>query len=219
MQHLLIFREKKQARMLQKAFKYENIHTDIVFSEQEALAKIFRWSYDSIIIKNTPPSIDAKKFCAHLRNVFKELPIIIFDPWFRYGAEKEIFQSGATAILPPPFSFHSLLQAIKQIHIINNRAQKKTEDLKNKHLLLNTDTREVKRENRCMELKNKEFSLLEFLMKNAGKILSRSAILEHVWDRNTNILTNTVDVHISGLRKKIDNGFSRKLIETVHFVG
>lgn len=217
---LLVSTGERITKLLKKTLQYENITTDIVETEKEAAFQILKRNYDAVVIKDTPGVIQALRVCQNIRSHFLELALIVYDPHFTLDKQKFHFECGATAIMTPPLSIPSLITALKQI-FQKKYAQKyqKIQLLKNKHLSLNLETRQVRRAHIKRSLRNKEFVLLEYFMKNPGKILNRNNILESVWDHNINILTNTVDVHVSNLRRKIDTGFKKKLIETIHCVG
>lgn len=216
MHNLLVCREEQHANLIKKGLLYENICTDITLNEKECLAQILRSTYDAVIIKDTPPDIDALSLCKRVRSMHSNIPILIFDP--QKTTEEELFEAGATGIITPPLSLQTLTRALK--NIFSQQLQKnEKKEIQTNHLILNLETRKITRDNRSILLRNKEFVLMEYLMRNAGKVLNRNTMLEHIWDHNINILTNTVDVHISKLRKKIDQGYKKKLIETIHCVG
>ena len=106
-----------------------------------------------------------------------------------------------------------------RVFIYKNREKIKNAEVALRSLMLNRSTREVFYKNSRIRLRNREFTLLEFLMLNQGRLLSRETILEAVWDRNSQILTNTVDVHINKLRSKIDYAFREEFIRTINCSG
>ncbi|MBI2464319.1 response regulator transcription factor [Candidatus Peregrinibacteria bacterium] len=217
---LLVSPRERITKLLQKTLQYENITADIAETEKEVELQILKRNYDAIVIKDTPGVIQAIRVCRAIRVHFVEVALIVYDPQFTLEKQKFHFECGATAILTPPLSIPSLINALKQI-FQKKHTEKHTETqlLKNKHIALNLETRQVTRAHIKRFLRNKEFVLLEYFMRNPGKILNRNTILESVWDHNINILTNTVDVHVSNLRRKIDTGFKKKIIETIHCVG
>ncbi|MBI2453239.1 response regulator transcription factor [Candidatus Peregrinibacteria bacterium] len=218
MHTLLIFKEGRSGSLIKKGLKYESISSDIVRDEDEAILHILHKEYDAVIIKDGPPQMNGLKLCREIRSLRQELPIFLINGSMERKKAEKIAQ-GPTAIINHPLPLENLIKTLKELKFqkIENSFTKK--ELKNKYLELNLETRQVTRGKKCVILRNKEFALLEFLMLTPGKILNRNTILEQVWDRNANILTNTIDVHISTLRKKIDQGFRKKLIETVHCVG
>lgn len=145
----------------------------------------------------------------------KNIPIMIlseyFDPVLIDLANKK---RKINCFYLRPFPFR-LMASEMRTNIFQYKEQINDPILKIRHLELNRSTHEIKINDHSIYLRNKEFALLEFLMMNMGKVLSRTSILENVWDRNADIFTNTVDVHINKLRKKIEVPFEQKFIRTI----
>ncbi len=160
-------------------------------------------------ILTTIPELRKKKYFA---------PIVILDENENEETKKAAYESGADGYFAKPFSYHQLATSLKQL-VCKKEMQRNDRWLKAFNLWLNLENRFVRRENHIIHLRNKEFSLLEYFIINRGKILTRNSILEYVWDRNANFASNTVDVHINRLRRKIDDPFRDKLIHTVYCVG
>lgn len=118
-----------------------------------------------------------------------------------------------------PFLFHRVVLDLKYSVYLMRKSLENSKEVCVSDLRLDPLTREVSRSGTPIVLRNKEFSLLHFFMENTGRVFSRNDLLEHVWDHNANLMTNTVDVHISQLRKKIDEGRKNPLLRTIYCVG
>lgn len=146
------------------------------------------------------------------------MPVAVLDENENMETKKTAFDMSADGYFPKPFSYCDLATDLKQL-VCRKEMQHAERWMKAFNLWLNIENRFVKRDNCIIPLRNKEFSLLEYFMINRGKILTRNSILEYVWDRNANFASNTVDVHVNRLRRKIDDPFREKLIHTVYCVG
>lgn len=146
------------------------------------------------------------------------MPVAVLDENENMETKKTAFDMSADGYFPKPFSYCDLATDLKQL-VYRKEMQHAERWMKAFNLWLNIENRFVKRDNCIIPLRNKEFSLLEYFMINRGKILTRNSILEYVWDRNANFASNTVDVHVNRLRRKIDDPFREKLIHTVYCVG
>jgi DNA-binding response OmpR family regulator len=144
------------------------------------------------------------------------LPVLILTA--KGSVEEKVagLDSGANDYLVKPFAFAELSARVR---VLLRRGAQESTTLKLADLEMNTATRSVKRAGQKIDLKLKEFSLLEFLLRNAGRAVTRTMIIEHVWDIHFDSVSNVVDVHINTLRNKIDRGFSPTLIHTVRGVG
>ncbi len=168
--------------------------------------------YDLIILDNTLPKKMGKQVCQEIREAEISTPIILLSGSSNVLIKVELLNLGADDYLTKPFSFEELTARIKALL----RRPHQIEDviLKIDKIKLNTNTQEVLISNKKTVLTRKEFSLLEILMKNQDKVLSRSFIMEHVWDINSNPFSNTIESHILNLRKKIGDK-NRRLIHNV----
>jgi len=168
--------------------------------------------YDLIILDNTLPKKMGKQVCQEIREAEIKTPIILLSGSNNVLIKVELLNLGADDYLTKPFSFEELTARIKALL----RRPHQIEDviLKIDKIKLNTNTQEVTISNKKTVLTRKEFSLLEILMKNQDKVLSRSFIMEHVWDINSNPFSNTIESHILNLRKKIGDK-NKRLIHNV----
>ncbi len=174
-------------------------------------------SYDTIVLDLMLPRMDGLTVLRNLRSRHVDIPIICLTARDAVNDRVEGLNSGADDYLAKPFSF-------AELHARLNALLRRGHRLANNPIViddLSVDvlTRVVKRCDRRIDLSPREFALLECLARNAGHILSRTMLLEHVWDMNQDPLTNVVDVHVNRLRKKVDVGFARPLIHTIRGVG
>lgn len=218
MQSLLLADDLHQGQFVSHGLKYESIPTRLlsVFTSTDEIANeasscdvVFFLSQNLQLVETLLPYLSSSH----------RVPFIVVlaqyhDPLlFEYVQSKKIHR-----FFLRPFPFRSIANEIRTL-VYRQREESSYQVLKVRDLELNRDLHEVRWKGQTIHLRHKEFVLLEFLMLNTGKLLSRETILESVWDRNANIFTNTVDVHINKLRKKIDYNVSEKFIHTVHCSG
>jgi DNA-binding response OmpR family regulator len=158
-------------------------------------------NYDLIILDNVLPKKMGKEVCKDIREKGVQSPILLLSAKNDVNSKIELLNQGADDYLTKPFSFEELKSRIKAL----TRRPQKIEDaiFMYEKIILNSDTHELKVKNKKVYLTRKEFSLLEFLMKNSGRVISRGLIMEHVWDINADPFSNTIETHIRNLRKKI----------------
>lgn len=218
MQILIVNNHQGQTNFIKQGLRYENFGIDTGSSETECLTKLLYHQYNALVLKHAPPEINAVSLSRQIRNLTPRIPIVVLSEINTPDLREQVRSLKNTILLIKPFSFYKLSRHLKEL-ALKYFYTTQTKELKFEDLILNINTHEARRRNQNFLLRNKEFSLLEFLMLNRGKVISRNELLEQVWDRNTNIFTNTVDVHIKNLRHKIDRRHDRKLIQTVHGIG
>ncbi len=204
MHTLLLAENSNKAQFIQNGLRCENLSTDILSlkASREHLLRSLHvahgvFIFDDQVSVSMESTID---FCLNIRN---ELPIIVLSSGFQLSTFEMLYNLGKIRnFFVRPFPFR-LIASEMRTNVFQEREKVQSTTLQRGDIVLNRDTREIKVSGKSIYLRNKEFALLEFLMLNEGKVLSRETILEHVWDRNANIFTNTVDVHINKLRKKI----------------
>lgn len=214
MHTLLLADQIRQAHFLQKGLQYENIPTQIVpLPISYQTLSTFLYNHDGLFVFTEKPSV-LKALVEFCHRIKKEIPILVlskhFDPIFADLQQEYLIKN--YYIRPFPFR---LMAADMRTYVYQYKEKIVQKVLKVRELELNRETREITIHGQSIYLRNREFALLEFLMMNCGKVLSRGTILENVWDRNASILTNTVDVHINKLRKKIDMTACEKFIRTI----
>jgi two-component system copper resistance phosphate regulon response regulator CusR len=173
--------------------------------------------YNLIILDLMLPTMSGEEVLDALRKSNRAIPVLVLTARGAVRDKVELFQKGCDDYLTKPFAFAELQARVKALL---RRGKAETHDtLRVADLLVDFNKRQVTRGGRKIELTLKEYALLEYLVRNAGQVLSRSMIVDHVWDQSFDSFTNVVDVYIRYLRNKIDHGFEPKLIHTVRGVG
>lgn len=217
MRILVIEDEEEIASFVKKGLIAENFAVDCAFDGEEGLKRAHINEYDLVVLDIKLPKKDGLEVCRQLRRSGKTFPIIILSVKDDMHTKVDALNTGADDYLTKPFSFEELLARIRALL----RREKKVigPKLKLADLEIDVLSHTVTRANKPVKLNKKEFSLLEYFMRNIGITLTRAMILEHVWDMNIDPFTNTVDVHVRFLREKIDKNHGRKLLHTVHGYG
>ena len=184
-------------------------------SEGFHMAKIN--SYDLIIMDYMLPEMNGIETIKHIRSKRVIAPIIMLTVIDDEDNIVNALDAGADDYLSKPFSFDELLARIRAL--MRREKHIRGDVLTFEGLELDTVKHKAKRDGIALDLTKKEYALLEYFMRNPEAVLTRGMILEHVWDYSTDPFTNTVDVHIRYLRKKMDTGFNKELIHTVHGIG
>ena len=201
-------------KRLFSGLKYLDVNLDLINTEKEVVQKIYKHSYLAILIDM---SMSKEIFINILNNLEKSLintPIIFFHQNEDLSLMEKIKNQFTNVFFQKfPFMYHDVKNLFYKIKNLKNTFH--DENMNFPELLLDCEKRRVIRSDKIISLRNKEFNLLKYLMTNSGKTLSRTDILDH----NANLFTNTIDVHINSLRRKVDNGFEHELIRTVHGVG
>jgi len=221
MKILIVEDEKKIADSLKKGLQQENHIVDVSYEGTAGFDLASSEKYDLIILDLMLPGMDGWTICKNLRSEEKvDTPILMLTARGSVDDKVEGLNIGADDYLPKPFSFEELLARVKAL----GRRPKVIRDyslITVSDLTLNRDSYEVKRGESIIELSRKEFTLLEYLMKNQGKIISKDELIRNVWEYEADILPNTVEVYIGYLRKKIDGPYpkNKHLIKTVRGFG
>lgn len=213
---LIVEDEKRIAEFLQRGLAGAGYQVSIANSGEAALRTVQKADFDLIILDLMLPDVDGLSVLERLRNRKGCPPVLILSA--RGGVDDRVkgLELGADDYLVKPFAFVELLARIRALL---RRGQPAADRLQVGDLTLDCIRRKVFRGSEPIELAPKEFSILEFLMRNRGKPLSRTMIVEHVWEMEYDGLTNIVDVYIRHLRSKIDDQFPVKLIHTVRGIG
>lgn len=217
MKLLLVEDEPKLRQSLANNLMSEGFTVDATGDGAEALELAALYTYDAIILDIALPGLDGTQVLTKTRARNREIPILMLTA--RDALEEKIrhFEAGADDYLTKPFSFAELVIRVKSLLRRSSVAQ--TDVIRVDDFELARLTHKVRRGEKRIDLSGKEYALLEYLALNAGRVLSRAMILEHVWDQSFESLTNIVDVYIRQLRAKIDDGHERKLIRTVRGSG
>jgi len=218
MRILIVEDEHKIANSIKKGLEQENYAVDIAYDGSTGYDFATTETYDVLILDRMLPELDGLSIIKKLRTEKIHTPILMLTAKTEIEDRVEGLNSGADDYLTKPFAFSELLARIRAL---SRRPKKSVSTTLSIHdLILNTVTFEVTRNKQPLSLSSKEFSLLEYLMSNQNKIVSKDQIINHVWNYDANVLPNTVEVYIKHLRDKIDKPFSGPpLIHTVRGFG
>lgn len=219
MRILLVEDEQKIANALKRGLEQESFAVDVCFDGDDGLAMALDEPYDIIVLDRMLPGVDGLSICEQLRKAGKQMPIIMLTAKDATIERVAGLNSGADDYLVKPFAFEELLARLRSL--LRRPAQVLPSILTCDDLTLNTQTFEVVRNGTPVMLTHKEFALLEFMLRNQNKVLSKEAIISHVWDYDADILPNTVEVYMSYLRNKIDRPFPKRpeLVHTLRGFG
>lgn len=215
---ILIIEDDKQTAETIRCVMKDYYAVDVAYTGEDGEYQASVNDYDVILIDQILPDTDGTTICRKIRKADIKTPILMLTGQAEIKDKVSALDAGADDYLTKPFKFAELLARIRALmRRIPNTLDSNT--LSVGSLKLDIGTNVVRRNDRAISLRRKEFGLLEYLMRNRGRVLTRSMILEHVWDSDADPITNTVDVHINYLRDKIDKPFPTHLIKTVHGLG
>jgi DNA-binding response OmpR family regulator len=209
--------DRPVASFLKKGLEAEHYAVDVAPDGEEALYMAEEYEYDLMVLDLILPRMDGLQVLKQIRTKKQPLPVLVLTGRSRVEDRVKGLDLGADDYLIKPFAFRELSARVRALLRRGNRPPElsfQVEDLE-----MNRVDRTVRRGERKIELTPKEFSLLEYLMRNAGRAVSRAMIIEHVWNFSFDTMTNVVDVYINYLRKKINENSERGLIHTVRGVG
>ena len=217
MRILVIEDDLPLASFLQKGLQAESYAVDAAHDGEAGLETALDTECDLLVLDLNLPKMDGLTVLRRLRMAKPNLPVLVLTARSRVEDRVQALDCGADDCLNKPFSFS---EVSARVRALARRGRPKLDSaLKISDLSLDRIERRVERAGNRIELTSKEFALLEYLMMNAGRRVTRSMIIEHVWNLNFDTATNVVDVYINYLRKKIDGGSSCKLIHTIRGVG
>lgn len=217
MRILIVEDNHKIANSIKRGLEQEFFAVDLAFDGENGFNLASTEDYDLIILDWLLPKMNGLEFCTQLRKKQIHTQILMLTARGQIKDKVEGLNSGADDYLVKPFAFDELLARIRAL--IRRPRKSEKQILRCGDLSLNTLTFEVKRASKTISLSKKEYSLLEYLLRNTDKVLTKDQITSHVWDYDANILPNTVEVYIGYLRSKIDKSFKKKLIKTVRGFG
>ena len=218
MRVLIIEDEHKIARALKKALEQESYAVDIAYDGDEGYAMATTEPYDAAIIdRMLPGTYDGIEIVKAMREQKIHTPILLLTALGSVTQRTEGLDSGADDYLVKPFALEELLARVRAL--LRRPVEQQSTVLKAGDLALNTVTYEVTRGEQPIQLTGKEFALLEYMLRNQNRPLSKEVIIAHVWDYDADILPNTVEVYIKYLRSKIDDPFTKPLIRTMRGFG
>jgi two-component system OmpR family response regulator len=218
MRLLVIEDDRDAADYLVKAFREVGHVADAATDGEDGFAMASDGQYDVLIVDRMLPKVDGLTVIGNLRAKGIETPVLILSALGQVDDRVKGLRAGGDDYLPKPYSFSELLA---RVEALSRRRGSRGEEtvLRVGDLVLDRMSREVRRGNEEISLQPREFRLLEYLMKHAGQVVTRTMLLENVWDYHFDPQTNVIDVHISRLRSKIDKGFSQPLLHTIRGAG
>jgi DNA-binding response OmpR family regulator len=217
MRVLVVEDEKKTASFIRKALQAEGFAVDVCHNGDAALAAAGVTPFDGIVLDIMLPGRDGLSVLRQLRDRKNVTPVLLLSARGEVNERVEGLNAGADDYLPKPFA---LVELVARVRALGRRGgEPKTTLLKIADLSLDTVTHQAERNGVTFELTVREYRLLEYLLRSAGRVCGRMAILEKVWDYDFDPGTNLVDVYVKRLREKIDSGFEPKLLHTVRGVG
>jgi two-component system, OmpR family, copper resistance phosphate regulon response regulator CusR len=216
---LVVEDEPKVASFLKLGLEESGFSVRIAGDGSEGLNKFETGTYDLLILDVNLPILNGNELCLKIRKIDQRIPVLMLTALGTTKDKIAGFDAGADDYLVKPFEFRELLARIRALLKRTSFNGMEMRILKFKDLEMNLDTYDVARSGVKIDLTQKEFALLEYLLRNRGRVVSRAEIAEKVWDIKFNTGTNVIDVYINFLRKKIDKDFQHKLIHTHPGVG
>lgn len=218
MRILVVEDEEKVASFLRKGLQQSSYTVDLAHTGEDALEHLALNEYDAIVLDVMLPGRDGLSVVRELREHGDTTPVLALTA--RGTLEDRIagLDSGCDDYLPKPFAFDELLARLRAL-LRRQPGSRKASRLEYSGLVLDPATREVTRDRRPIELTNKEYAVLELLLRNSGRVITRNKLLESVWGYDFDGGSNVLEVYVNFLRKKIDQGYDRKLLHTVRGVG
>jgi two-component system copper resistance phosphate regulon response regulator CusR len=217
MRILLIEDDEKVARAVSTGLQAEHFAVDRASDGLEGLSTARLGPYDLIILDLMLPGLGGTELLKRLRQVDSHVPVLILTARDAVSDKIANFEAGADDYLTKPFAFAELVVRVKAL--LRRGATKRANVIHIADLEIDCVHHQVRRNGTGIKLTSKEYSLLEYMAVNAGRVLSRSMIVDHVWDQSFEGLTNIVDVYVRHLRYKIDEPFEQQLIRTVRGQG
>ena len=217
MRILLVEDDTDLAQFIRKGLKEEQYAVDVANDGEAGLALALDNPYDLVILDIMLPKLDGLTVCRRIRDKGISTPVLLLTARNTVETKVSGFDTGADQFLEKPFAFVELLARVRAL--LRRGSSQQLAHLQAADLRLDPAAHRVWRAGHEIALTNKEYSLLEFLLRNKNRVLTRTAIIEHVWDISYDPMTNIVDAHIRALRAKIDRDYSPALIATVRGAG
>jgi len=217
MRLLVVEDEKKVASFIKQGLEEEGYAVDVALDGEKGLEMVLDRVHDLIILDISLPKMDGLQVLKKLRQQRVNIPVLLLT--VRATIEDKVLglDAGADDYLTKPFAFQELVARVRAL--MRRRAEAEPALLRVADLVLDPARRLVSRGGEKIELTAKEFALLEFFLRNPGRVLTRTLMIEHVWNYDFDTTTNIIDVYVNYLRKKVDSGREPKLIQTVRGVG
>jgi len=214
---LIVEDEHRLSNIIKKGLVEDGFAVDQAFDGEEGLYLAETEQYDLIVLDIMLPKLDGLQLCKELRRENVKTPVLMVTAKSTTEDKVAGLDSGADDYMTKPFSF---IEFRSRVHALIRRSHQEISPvLKVDNLEVDPLKHSVKRGGKAINLTPKEFAVLEFLLRHKTEVVSRTMIVEHVWDYNFDGMSNVIDVFVVSLRKKIDGGFPKKLIQTIHGVG
>ena len=217
MRILVIEDEHKVADIIVRGLRAERFAVDVAYDGIKGWEMASVYDYNLIILDLMLPGMAGGEILRRLRRAKMEVPVLVLTARVSTAEKVETFEAGADDYLTKPFAFAEMLVRVKAL--LRRGLATHSSVLRVGDLEVDRLAQQVKRAGQKIDLTSKEYALLEYLAANAGRVLSRTMIIEHVWDQSFEGLTNIVDVYVRHLREKIDEKHPQKLLRTVRGVG
>lgn len=216
---LLVEDDANLTDFIQKGLQAEGMQVTVVYDGFIGKLTIDERPFDVVVLDVNLPSINGYELCEHIKKTRPGIPVLLLTALGSLSHKVVGFGAGADDYLAKPFEFQELVLRLKALARRPASVNIRSTKLKMADLELDIDAHLVTRAGKLISLTAREYALLEYLMRNAGRIVNRIDILQHVWELNFDTNTNIVDVYINYLRRKIDKGFEPKLLHTVIGMG
>jgi two-component system copper resistance phosphate regulon response regulator CusR len=217
MRILVIEDERKVAEFVARGLRDQRFAVDVANDGQAGWEMAGTCNYDLIVLDLMLPGLGGMEVLKRIRRRGSQVPVLILTARAGTPEKVEHFEAGADDYLTKPFAFDELLVRVKAL--LRRGSPDRSSVLRIGDLEIDRQKQQASRAGKRIELTPKEYGLLEYLSANPGRVISRTMIIEHVWDESFQGLTNIVDVYVRHLRGKIDDAYPRKLIRTVRGVG
>ncbi len=217
MKILVVEDEHKIANALKRGLEQERYSVEVAYDGEDGLTAAEVDDYDLLILDRMLPGVDGLEICRRRRAAGDRTPILILTAKDMVRDRVAGLDAGADDYLVKPFAFEELLARIRAL--LRRPSGGQAAELKVGDLTLDPANFSVRREEKSIQLTAKEFALLEYLMRNVGRVVSKDTIVQHVWEYDADILPNTVEVYMGYLRNKVDKPFTPKLLHTVRGFG
>jgi two-component system copper resistance phosphate regulon response regulator CusR len=217
MRILIVEDERKVAEVVARGLRAESYAVDFAADAETASAMARGSDYDLIILDLGLPGMDGTQFLRRIRGRNPRVPILVLTARDAMASKVECFEAGGDDYLTKPFAFAELVVRVKAL--LRRGSSDASNVVRVGDFVLDRLSQRVTRAGQRIELTAKEYSLLDYLASHPGRVLSRTMIVEHVWDQSFEGLSNIVDVYVRHLRSKIDDPFETKLIRTVRGAG
>jgi DNA-binding response OmpR family regulator len=216
---LIVEDELKVAAFISKGLQTQNLANDISSTGAQAISLFNNHTYDLVILDIGLPDMSGLNVCEYIRKNNQTIPVLMLTAMGNLSDKLSGFEVGTNDYMIKPFDFMELLVRVNSLLQYSKLVTKRSEIIQISDLELDLNEKVARRAGKEIQLTAREFNLLEFLMLNKGKVVSKTELAENVWDINFDTRTNFVEVYINYIRNKVDKGFSNKLIHTVVGMG